>query len=806
MKKMFKIRFLLILLVLVPWGCEDELEYLQNEPEWLGPSIYEYLEKDGRFTNYMALLNQTEYKDILSRTGSRTLFVPDDSAFQAFYQKNKMGIKSVTDFSPAMVQSLVKSFMLSNAIVSPLLTYPKNKGDIAFRRPTAAFTANDSISTMAPLDPEYAIGWDGFGNAEYKFGHNIGGFLPYFLQRTQDFLSWTDEDMSVILQGPWQKDDFYVLQTRVKQRDITCKNGYINVLSEVTMPPTDLYHWIKSQPNLSIFGRLLDRFSIPVYSPEATQYNTLMTGAQDSIYRMTVPGVCNLIDLQLTEIHKGEIGYWGEYYLRNGVTLFVPDDATLTEYFNTSFLAGFGSWDDVPKDIISQLINAHFRATIDKSVPSCFSGMKAADTYGTFIAVESQNVVDCGVCTNGLAYVINKVCAPDVLESVVAPVLSMDNANLMNAIIYKIGGFSQLFSSTDYAEGFTVLITPDEYMKGWVDPISYASTASLKRVSHEFYWDKDWKVEFPIRDTCRWMDTGEKSGFNPSYNNGNKNHPDTKAMCDKLTYIGNSQLLIGDINNGDRFFHTLNNEVLEVRKSGGSMQVLGAGNMTPLNVLSAENKRNGMTYVIDGLVQSPITSPYSVLLTEPSFKTFYDLLLGAADKNKGTGFNFFAVPSGFQCVDYNSSLFTGKKYTLFVPTNEALQAAHEQGIYKTWDEIALLGSLEEQKLEKERLMRYLKTYFMDDCVYIGNHTSEKAYLTAALNEEGRSIQLKIATDDQKITLTDPKGNRQEIREDGNKTNILTSEYTFDGNDYRNKLIKSSCAIVIHKLDKALVIE
>lgn len=808
MKKMFKIRFLLILLVLVPWGCEDELEYMQKEPEWLGPSIYEYLEKDGRFTNYMALLNQTDYKDILSRTGSRTLFVPDDSAFNVFYKTNKQGIQSVKDFSPAMVNALVKAFMLNNAIVSPLLTYPNARSELSLRRYTAAFTAADSILTVETMDPQACIGWEKFQYASsFKFGDNFGCWLPYFLQRTQDYMFWTDEDMETVLQGTWDKNDFYVLQTRVKQRDITCKNGYINVLSAVSMPPVDMYHWVRSQPNLTIFAKLLDRFSNPVYSPDATNYNRLQTGSQDSIWSFQISGACSAgIDIKLTEVAWGGNGYWNQFHQKNEASLFVPDDATLTEYFNSSFLKEFGSWDKVPRDMVKQLLDAHYRLSINKSVPSCFEGMKAADAYGTLMNLGKENVLNCGVCSNGLVYTINKVCAPTVLESVVAPILSMDNGNLWNIIVYKnksnTDAFSQILSSTDYPEGFSVLITPDEYMKGWFDPVSNANGSTRTRIYHNFTWDKTWNVEYAIRDTCIDSKNGTVN-FAKAYNNGNHNEADSKSIRDKLIYIGKCQMLVGDIQSGDRFYHTLNNQVLEVSGNAVGMQVAGGGNTRRLSILSSEKKVNGTTYVIDGIVQSPMVTPYATLSTDADYTDFYALLTGAS---KGDNFQFFAIPSGLWCVDYNVTLFTGSKYTIFAPSNQALQEAHQQGLYKTWAEIAALGSLDEQKAEKARLMRFLKAHFMDDCVYIGNATAQNSYSTAALNAAGGAIDLKVATDRNKITLTDPKGNVQEIQEIGGKTNVLTSEYTFDGNDYRNKLIKGCCAIVIHKIDKPLVVE
>ena len=64
-------------------ACEDNL--LTGTPTWLGSSIYEELESRGTFTQTLALINdpelsETNYPDLLRRSGSMTLFVAEDAA------------------------------------------------------------------------------------------------------------------------------------------------------------------------------------------------------------------------------------------------------------------------------------------------------------------------------------------------------------------------------------------------------------------------------------------------------------------------------------------------------------------------------------------------------------------------------------------------------------------------------------------------------------------------------------------------------------------------------------------------------
>ena len=77
-------------------SCKDEYLLDDEKPSWLNSSIYHSLQEKGNFSNYLRLLadpdvnptNARPLTEVLSRTGSKTVFVADDAAWQAFFQKN----------------------------------------------------------------------------------------------------------------------------------------------------------------------------------------------------------------------------------------------------------------------------------------------------------------------------------------------------------------------------------------------------------------------------------------------------------------------------------------------------------------------------------------------------------------------------------------------------------------------------------------------------------------------------------------------------------------------------------------------
>ena len=60
-------------------SCKDDDILLTGQPSWLGNSIYERLQEDGNYTVVLRLVDELGQKDVLSHTGSKTLFAADDA-------------------------------------------------------------------------------------------------------------------------------------------------------------------------------------------------------------------------------------------------------------------------------------------------------------------------------------------------------------------------------------------------------------------------------------------------------------------------------------------------------------------------------------------------------------------------------------------------------------------------------------------------------------------------------------------------------------------------------------------------------
>ena len=74
-------------------GCKDD-DVLTGQPDWLGNSIYERLAEDGNYTTMLKLIDDLGQKEVLSHTGSKTLFAANDDAYKKWFSKNDWGVGS----------------------------------------------------------------------------------------------------------------------------------------------------------------------------------------------------------------------------------------------------------------------------------------------------------------------------------------------------------------------------------------------------------------------------------------------------------------------------------------------------------------------------------------------------------------------------------------------------------------------------------------------------------------------------------------------------------------------------------------
>ena len=299
------------------YACKDEFILDDEKPSWLNSSIYESLEQKGNFRTYLKLLADKDVNpegvrsltDVLSRTGSKTVFVANDSAWDAFFAANAKlpeanpwhYATSYENLSQAQKKLLIHTSMLNNAIVMENLASSQSDGTNAptrgeYMRRYTDVEATDSITFVAASDLPFTYSvyekdyWARFREENGGKGIYlaIDSTLPMMLHFTSEHMSRNtvkDEDFALFMRRPRNTSDVHIYDAILKDKDGVCENGYVNVTEKPLCPLTNMAEVIRTNGKTNIFSHILDRFSAPFYCNRITEaYKVLHPEFTDSIF------------------------------------------------------------------------------------------------------------------------------------------------------------------------------------------------------------------------------------------------------------------------------------------------------------------------------------------------------------------------------------------------------------------------------------------------------------------------------------------------------------------------------------------
>lgn len=414
----------------VTYSCSDDFDLDEKSPGFLKASIYDELKANGNFTTVVRLIDDMDYADVLSKTGSKTLFVADDNAYAKFFETNNWvdgngnPVRSYEQLSVAQKRYLINNAMLDNAYVMEMMANTAGGGKNLCLRQVSSATAVDTVpfwkynelpvSYNEPREGETpdVKYWDKYRDmSRYGIYMALDATRPmmtHFLDGQMREKKITHSDVAFIMNDPngWAEDGenrSYIYNRRVIEADVTCLNGYYHVLDSVLLAPSNMAEMIRTNGSTNLFSHILDRFSAPYYNSTLTnQYRQLHDIGNDSVFEKRY---ISMRSQGGTQIQKGPdeltlpgntsyLAYdpgWNEYNIVNeqketdmGV-MFVPNDEALSHYFlyggGRALLERYAPdaskpleyrVDQIPLRIIKALVNNLMKASFNESVPSKF--------------------------------------------------------------------------------------------------------------------------------------------------------------------------------------------------------------------------------------------------------------------------------------------------------------------------------------------------------------------------------------------------------------------------------------------------
>lgn len=815
----------------------DKYDLDETTPEGWGASIYSYLQEDGHFNNTVRLIDDLDLKEVLAKTGSKTMFVADDAAFDRFYASNSWGVKNYDQLSLSQKKMLLLGAMINSSYQINSLSSIEGPVKGQCMRRLSSQTVFDTVSVvnvqdlpnMTPESRVHNSTWakfDGRGKVVLMRDMTITPMI-HFIEEQMVNNKITNDDYNFLYNYTTdrQPGDASVNGKQIVKQNIKCSNGFIHQVEDVVTPLQNMAELIASKPNVSLFNSLLERFCAPFYVGDATveQYNYLFNQNVDSIFqkRFFSEKSQNGRPLMVDDdniVVKSYLKFdpeWNQYYSglaipsanaaleKNMAVMMVPSNAALQNYWDNE--AGkvlkdqYGTWENVPNDVIVELINNNMLSSFLESVPSKFGSIlnDANDPMG----VDKADIDSVWLGCNGAVYLTNKVYSPTSFVSVLYPAIVNETMKVMRWAVEK-NQYNVYLNSLN--SRFSFFIPLNNAMLEYVDPASYGKN---KTQLYRFHYD-------PTLTNPVWASVYEYDMDTREVGDSVREERDEYQLKAKLKDILDNHIVIGDVEDGNTYYKTKAGTEIKVENVAqgvngmtvaGSLQLDGSYS-DPLRVSYIYDQTamgNGKCYILD---KEPLMttrkSVVDVLAEHEEMSEFLNLLQGSSLLET-------IHDEKHACTSTNLSCFNTYHYTIYVPTNETILKLQNEGKLPTWDQVAEWEEgTPQHTADSLAIENFIKCHIQDNALFIGAEPLEEdGYETAYIGESGKfdRVFTTLTKDDIIIKKTQTDTNPVKVLKKAGLYNLMAREYQLDGTDAKtaNSVYTTSSA-VIHLIDGSLM--
>lgn len=722
--------WLLCIAGLVSYSCSDkyDLDSDDNQPSNLS-TLYGYLQNKGNFTNFLQLIDDLDYTEVLNATGSMTLFAADDDAFDKFYASNDWGVKRYADLSEAQKKLLFNSARIGNPYPTSMLSTAEDavKGEVCRR--ASSQSIYDSVQVVStktgelPDNPKWNV-LKGTHDEIVLFRDASGA--PPMVHFTPKFVSANrleSSDIDFLYNDPAGTRDSsatYVNRAKIVESQF-CKNGFVHIVDRVVTPLDNMADIITQNPRMSLFTSIMERFSAPDFAGATytSSYNQNKNTDVDSVYvkryfskRSNGSSDASSVAFDTDKdglTLEGSLKYdpeWNQYLpeitnprdgmMEDMAVMLVPSDQALTDWWNNGggkvIKDEYGTLDNTPISVLQELVNVNQLTSLVASVPSRFSTVlnDANETMGLTTDAVDSVYLGC----NGAVYLTNKVFAPTSYSSVLFPaVIDTENLSIIKNAIDNLDYDAYLNSMVST---YSFFIPTNDGFLAYIDPVSYGqqytklwefhydgSKAEANRISADVY-----QV-----DTLTWQKVGTSIETRTGIN-------DTQIK-NRLTDLLDNIIGVEAASSDHHYILTKGKNYVKV---GGNLNQEGAMTAAggfqvelgqPLTIKQIYTMDNGYAYVLDGALMGTRRAASDVLAETSQFSEFYEILSNSGclattntdgycstsqDKGSSSRGNLVSLSTNDSGKETIYSLLNTFHYTLYAPTNDAMKIAYAAGL------------------------------------------------------------------------------------------------------------------------------
>lgn len=670
--------------------------------------------------------------------------------------------------------------------------------------------------------------------------------------------------------GTRASDDVYVNNAKIVEPNIFCKNGFIHRVDQVILPLDNMANVIHNISNASIYNSILDRFAALDYDASLTsQYNLAHSTTEDSVFikryysgrtygstgtdktvSFTTDKNKNVYEASL-DFDPGWNGYdpaifnsRGTGWMEDMAVMMVPTDEAMTAWWNDEEGGGrplrekYGTLENTPSSVLIDLVSVNSCPSLISAVPSHFEDMQ--DDANEPLGMKVADIDAVSHACNGMVYQTNKVFTPALYNSVYMPAkVDPDVFNVVSEIVDNLTYDTYLKSMVSK---YQFLLPTNDGLLTYIDPVSYgldktymwqfkydASKTAGKDGSGIPYTNRVYAEVYECQrgeDGQWYKNETNKITFNATISSDKDRENQLKNRLQRML---DDIIVVEKYEAGKKYYRTKGNTfvrvdgVTEGDNVYGSMQEIDEN---PLQIQRAYEYKNGRTYVLDGIVSGTSMSVAQTLAAHPEFSEFLALLQasGALSKdNDLTGYkwlagdqvygNMFNVKNGgTHGAETTKSkkatfFFNNYHYTLYAPTNEAMELAYSQGLPRpedldaamqrdeengydaTKDTLNEAGRLTEAMLDFIKYHLHTNSIYVDEGFQAGDYETGKVKYEAAYESDdegnvyatgkyavGRPYTLRVTPSASGITVVDNMGNSHQVDVADGLYNLTAREY------------------------------
>jgi uncharacterized surface protein with fasciclin (FAS1) repeats len=640
MKKLVNL-FLAIILVAGIFGitgCENHQERFETPP-WLGGSSIETLKERGNYTEFLNLMEKANYTVPISKQ-LFTLFVPNDEAFATYFKS--IGKNSVADLTKEEAVQLFTLHVLRNPRSRFQLVYeyawsefqgpdqdqPMGEYASLFHRKPTPSTSIPYSEVVKYYSPGQKAGTE---LLMYTGGKNIALFTDEFFSdfggdvNGSDYLfmypgsTWKKGYTPEMKGMNWHNAQVIPNPEIPTELEVRTASGFIYFLDRVVPPMPSIEEYMRAnQDKYGLYYDILQRFA---------EYGTTKTDEQGRVlYRKSYTSPLFNVAEELGPSTNTAVPP------QNMWTAFLPTNDVLQNYLNNTVLKYYPVIDSVPEVTLYYILQTQLSARM-----VVMSALQKGyfNAFGDAMDIPQSDIASGYMCSNGVVYESKKVLEPNVFTCVPG-LLFIDKD--YSTLLYTLNAANMLTSLSNPDAHVTLFASTNEELEKY--GIRYNSTNAI--------------VEFRSPANGKWSPM---------------NTTDLNMFAQDQIYKGRLSDFSGD---GTFVELTSGNYMKYADNKVGAGENYFKGNAAGVTEV-IENEVNGFLIKVDKPVESRLVMG-DYIMSDPEISEFAKLLTDSKQLVK-------AQNADTKEIYYNLKFLAGSKYwTGFLPTNDAMKKARQQGI------------------------------------------------------------------------------------------------------------------------------